>query len=227
MGRIAQAFVMACLLAACSGNKPDKPSDTVQDPTPAIQETPKMVEAETKIVMLGDSLTAGYGLLEGEAVPDVIERQLRDTGHDVAIINAGVSGDTTGMGLARFNWSVTSNEPDMLIIALGANDFLGGYPSELARSNLAAIIERAQSEDISVILAGLEPRWPDTSDVLEAEYAKLYPELAEEYDIPLYSGFMNGVWNTPELLLPDGLHPNREGVKKMAEGLVDFLEVEL
>ncbi|MAK60976.1 MAG: arylesterase [Ponticaulis sp.] len=232
MGRIAQAFVMACLLTACSGDMtPDQPSTTETEnasvPVAAKTSETEMERSEHLIVMLGDSLTAGYGLLDEHAVPYVTEQQLTARGHDISIVNAGVSGDTTAMGLARFDWSVRSVEPDLVIIALGANDFLGGFSAETAKQNLAQIIERAQAEKIDVILAGLQPRWPETSDTLEAEYAALYPELAAEYNVPFYPGFMNGVWNEPDLLLPDGLHPNRQGVEKMAEGLAGFLDGEL
>lgn len=228
-----QAFViLAMFLAGCSpASGPEPAASEVpvrREPQPAMQtEARKMKQAETVIVMLGDSLTAGYGLSAERAVPAVTERRLTDAGYDVAIINAGVSGDTTAMGLARYDWSVSSAEPDIVVVALGANDFLGGFPAEVAKANLSKIITRAQTDGIDVILAGLEPRWPETSETLEAEYADLYPALAAEFDVPLYPGFMDGVWQEPDLLLPDGLHPNVSGVEKMAEGLSGFLKHEL
>lgn len=225
-----KAFMIAAsLLTACGGpaetpaNTPvSKPSETMT-PTQAASPTTPTADAKV-IVMLGDSLTAGYGLRPDEALPAVIQKRMSADGYDVKLINAGVSGDTTANGLARFDWSVASARPDILVIALGANDFLQGLPVDIARSNLAAIIERAKAADMEVILASLEPHWPETDGSLEAAYAQIYPDLASEYDVPLYSGFMRGVWDTPTLLMGDGLHPTAQGVETMADRLTVFLE---
>ena len=235
MTRCFQAFVsLAVLLAACSeaavpdAQEPPRQEETVVLDSPA-EETSDMVASgsATVIVMLGDSLTAGYGLPGPAALPAVIERRLIERGLDVSLINAGVSGDTTAMGLARYDWSVASAQPDLLVIALGANDFLRGVPAGIAYGNLAQIIERAKSAGIDVVLAGLEPRFTEVPEFLQAEYAEVYPRLAEDFDVPLYSGFMRGVWNEPDLLMMDGLHPTVEGVERMADRLTDFLAAEL
>lgn len=227
------ALVFGCFLSACSSEV----SDNAQTPTVASDATDEILVrvepvedamSETKtIVILGDSLTAGYNLAQSEALPAVIERRLKSNGLSVKLVNAGVSGDTTAMGLARYDWSVSSADPDILVIALGANDFLSGFPAEVAQENLEAIIERAQADGISVVLAGLEPRWPETYEMLQPGYAKLYPDLAEAYDVPLYEGFMRGVWDEPDLLMLDGLHPTVEGVEKMADRLTVFLAGQL
>ena len=107
------------------------------------------------IVMLGDSLTAGFGLPEDDAPPALIEERLRGQGLNVDVINAGVSGDTTAGGLARYDWSVASAKPDLLVIALGANDYLGGVTPARARQNLNAIIGRAQEAALPIALVGL------------------------------------------------------------------------
>lgn len=228
IGRLTQAIVMVLALAACSADDPE-PSPVAAAPDAVTRNpgTETVKRAETVIVMLGDSLTAGYGLPAEAAVPVLTEQRLEASGFDVDIINAGVSGDTTSMGLARYDWSVASTDPDILIIALGANDFLSGLPAELARDNLAKIIEKAQAAEVQVILAGLEPRWPETPASLEEAYISIYPELAATYEVALYPSYMDGVWSEPDNLLPDGLHPNLKGVEIMAANLSAFLEGEL
>ena len=225
----AQAFVIAAfLLSACGPEKaPPEPaipqmSSAATTPEEVHDMTPEA--KQTVIVMLGDSLTAGYMLAPDEALPDVIACRLERDGVSAKLVNAGVSGDTSANGLARYDWSVRSASPDILVIALGANDFLQGLPPETAKANIAAIIERAQSDGYKVILAGLEPRWPETSEALQDGYSRLYPDLAAQYDVPLYEGFLRGVWNEPELLQADGLHPTAEGVEVMADRLTAYLE---
>lgn len=228
ISRLTQAIVMGVTLAACSADQPEPvPEPKSSESVTRQKEIVPVERAETVIVMLGDSLTAGYGLPADAAVPALAQTRLVANGFDVAIVNAGVSGDTTSMGLARYDWSVASAEPDMLIVALGANDFLSGLPAEIARDNLGKIIEKAQAAGIKVVLAGLEPRWPETPVSLEEAYTDIYPELASKYGVALYPSYMDGVWNEPDNLLPDGLHPNLRGVEIMANNLSEFLEGEL
>lgn len=235
MKRSFQAFVsLAVLVSACGeaavpDDREAPPPAAPMTSAPPAEETADVEPSDTAtvIVMLGDSLTAGYGLPGPAALPAVIERRLIARGLDVSLMNAGVSGDTTAMGLARYNWSVASAEPDMLVIALGANDFLRGVPAEVAYGNLAQIIERAIAADIDIILAGLEPRFTEVPESLQADYAAVYPRLAESFGVPLYSGFMRGVWSEPDLLMVDGLHPTVEGVERMADRLTEFLAEEI
>ena len=175
------------------------------------------------IVFLGDSLTAGFGLASEAALPDQMQARLRDAGLDVSIVNAGVSGDTTANGLARYAWSVGSLEPDTVIIALGVNDYLLGLSSDITRANLAALIEQAQADGTSVILAGLEPRFDAPEGSRDAAFAAIYPELAATYDVPLYPALMRGVRDNPDLLQGDGLHPTTAGVVVMADQMATFL----
>lgn len=175
------------------------------------------------IVMLGDSLTAGFGLNELNAPPAQIEQRLRAAGVEASVINAGVSGDTTGGGLARFDWSVTSAKPDLLVVALGANDYLGGVAPERAKENLAAIIKRAKGEGIDVALVGIAPRSTAAADPRGTEYSAIYPDLAAAFDIPLQPAMLKGVRDNPDLLQGDGLHPNVEGAAIIADNLAAFL----
>jgi len=176
-----------------------------------------------KVVFLGDSLTAGFGLAAQDALPDQVARALAQGGVEIATVNAGVSGDTTANGLARYDWSVASAKPDLLVVALGANDYLLGLSPDTARDNLAAIITRAQADGVPVLLAGIEPRSDAAQGSRDAAFAAIYPDLAAEHGVPLYPALLEGVRDNPELLQSDGVHPTADGVALMAERLGDSL----
>lgn len=177
----------------------------------------------TIIVFLGDSLTAGFGLSADDALPEQVARRLTENGVSMDVVNAGVSGDTTANGLARYDWSVASADPDLLVVALGANDYLMGLSPDVTRGNLAAIIERAQSDGTPIVLAGLEPRSDAGAGSRDEAFAAIYPGLAEEYGVPLYPALLASVRDTPEFLQSDGTHPNAEGVLVMANRLSAYL----
>ncbi|MBD1400794.1 arylesterase [Pelovirga terrestris] len=181
--------------------------------------------APMTILVLGDSLTAGYGLAESEAFPAQLETALGSQGHQVRVINAGISGDTSAGGAARLEWSLADN-PDLVILALGANDALRGLSPDQTRTNLAAIITRLQERQIRVLLAGmLAPR--NMGENYYNSFDKIYPELAQEFDVPLYPFFLEGVAGKPELNLADGIHPNVAGVQVMVEGILPLVVEEL
>ncbi|MBW6509832.1 MAG: arylesterase [Desulfuromonadales bacterium] len=181
--------------------------------------------APVTILVLGDSLTAGYGLAESEAFPAQLERALIEQGHQVRVINAGISGDTSAGGAARLEWSLADN-PDLVVLALGANDALRGLNPDQTRTNLAAIIERLKQRQISLLLAGmLAPR--NMGENYYNSFDKIYPELAQEFDVPLYPFFLEGVAGKPELNLADGIHPNEAGVQVMVEGILPLVVEEL
>ncbi len=177
------------------------------------------------ILVLGDSLTAGYGLAEEEAFPAQLEQALFAAGIGVRVINAGISGDTSAGGAARLEWSL-ADHPDLVILALGANDALRGLSPDQTRINLAAIITRLQERQIDVLLAGmLAPR--NMGEDYYNSFDKIYPELAQEFAIPLYPFFLEGVAGKPELNLADGIHPNPAGVRVMVEGILPLVLEEL
>ncbi len=177
------------------------------------------------ILVLGDSLTAGYGLAEDDAFPAQLEAALVTQGYAVRVINAGISGDTSAGGAARLDWSLADN-PDLVIIALGANDALRGLSPDQTRANLATIIRRLQARQISVLLAGmLAPR--NMGEDYYNSFDKIYPELAQEFSVPLYPFFLEGVAGKPELNLADGIHPNVAGVQVMVDGLLPLVKEEL
>jgi acyl-CoA thioesterase-1 len=163
-----------------------------------------------RIVVLGDSLTAGYGLPGSAAFPARLERALLAKGLKVTVANAGVSGDTASDGLARLDWSVPEGT-DAVILELGANDALRGVDPKVTRRALEAILRRLQARNIPVLLCGmLAPRnlGPDYSRAFDA----IYPELAAAQRVLLYPFFLDGVATDARLNLADGLHPSAAGV---------------
>jgi acyl-CoA thioesterase-1 len=174
-----------------------------------------------RVVMLGDSITAGYGLAAGDALPVQLHSALKKLEFDVEVENAGVSGDTTAGGLSRFDWAI-QGEPDLIVIALGANDGLRGIDPADTRRNLAAIIERAQSRNARVLLAGmLAP--PNMGAEYGEQFNAIYPELSTEQDVMLYPFLLDGVAADPALNQSDGIHPNADGARIIAAKLADVI----
>jgi acyl-CoA thioesterase-1 len=175
-----------------------------------------------RIVMLGDSLTAGFGLAAQDALPAKLERALRARGLAVAIENAGVSGDTAAGGLARLDWSVGEGT-DAVILELGANDALRGGDPKATRAALDAIIARLKQRRIAVLLAGmLAPRnlGPDYARAFDP----IYPELAAAHDLILYPFILDGVAGDRALNQGDGIHPTAAGVDAIVKGLLPKVE---
>ncbi|OQW52613.1 arylesterase [Candidatus Raskinella chloraquaticus] len=179
-------------------------------------------ERTLRLVAVGDSLTAGYGLPAKDSFPAQLEALLRQRGLDVQLINAGVSGDTTSGGLARFDWSVPEGT-DGVILELGANDALRGLDPVAAEKALDVMLSRLQERRIPVLLAGMyAPRnlGPEYVTAFDA----IYPRLAEKYGTVFYPFFLEGMMGVPALDLGDGLHPNAEGVNVIARGILPKVE---
>jgi len=177
---------------------------------------------EIKLVGFGDSLMAAYNLQANEGFPAKLEAALRERGHDVSIVDAGVSGDTTSGGLARLDWSIPDGV-DGVILELGANDALRGLPPEKTRENLEAMITRLQERGIPVLLAGmLAP--PNMGESYETAFNTIYPDLAAKYDLELYPFFLDGVTGNPDMVLSDGMHPNVNGINMMVENILPAAE---
>lgn len=175
-----------------------------------------------RIVALGDSLTAGYGVAASEALPAVLEKLLQAKGHAVEIQNAGVSGDTSAGGLARLDWAVPDGT-DAVILALGANDMLSGLPPARPRANLDAIITRLKERGIEVLLAGVHAA-RNLGDDYVKEFDRIYPDLAQKHRIPLYPFLLEGVALNGALNQPDGIHPTAEGVRRIAAAILPTVE---
>jgi acyl-CoA thioesterase-1 len=170
--------------------------------------------AAVRVLMLGDSLTAGYGLAVPDSLPSQLEAVLKGQGLDVVILNGGVSGDTTAGGLARLDWAL-SDKPDYALVALGANDALRGLSPEKAFENLDAIITRIKAKGVKVMIFGMLAPLNLGKEYGES-FAAIFPKLAEKHRIPLYPFLLDGVALDPKLNQPDGIHPNAAGVRIIA-----------
>ena len=175
-----------------------------------------------RIVALGDSLTAGFGIAASDAFPAKLERALRARGHAVAIVNAGVSGDTASGGLARLDWAV-SDDTDAVIVELGANDALRGLNPDVTRKALDTILRRLGERGIPVLLCGMHaPR------NLGADYVRrfdsIYPDLAKAHGALLYPFFLQDVVAQASLNQQDGVHPTAAGVDVIVRGILPKAE---
>ncbi len=178
--------------------------------------------AETRILALGDSLTAGYGLPAGEGFTGQLERALKARGLEVRVLNAGVSGDTTAGGLARLDWAL-GDRPDAAIVALGANDMLRGLDPARAEQNLGAILGKLKALGVPVLLAGMRAA-PNLGREYAERFDAIYPALARQYGAQLYPFFLEGVAAVPGLNQPDGIHPTAEGVAEMVRRILPHVE---
>ncbi|MEL7460847.1 MAG: arylesterase [Pseudomonadota bacterium] len=176
------------------------------------------------IVAMGDSLTQGFGLVPEAGFVPQLERWLTAKGAEVELLNAGVSGDTTAGGLARVNWSLDDNA-DAMILALGANDVLRGIAPEVARANLAGILDAAAARDLPVLLVGVVAP-PNYGPDYKRAFDVMYPELAETYGTLYFQDFLFGVTSLPDraaalakYIQPDGLHPNADGVALVVDAM--------
>lgn len=178
--------------------------------------------APIRIVAFGDSLTAGYRLKPSEAFPVQLAAALKAKGHNVEVSNAGVSGDTTAAGLARFDWSVPEGT-EAVILELGANDMLRGIDLKVTRANLDTILKKLSDRKIEVLMAGMKaPK--SMGDEYEATFEAIYTDLAKEHDILFYPFFLEGVAVHPKLNLDDGMHPTGEGVGVMVSHMLPSVE---
>ncbi len=166
--------------------------------------------SEPAIVALGDSLFAGYGLPEGQSFPARLQAELAAKGIDVAIANAGVSGDTTAGGLARLDWSVPEGT-DAVLVELGANDALRGLPPEQTEANLDAIVSRLKERGIAVLIAGMRAP-PNMGQAYADAFDPIFARIARRHGAALYPFYLDGVAADPALNQPDGMHPNARGV---------------
>jgi acyl-CoA thioesterase-1 len=175
------------------------------------------------ILFLGDSLTEGYGLEDGEAFPDMIADRFKAEGRaDIKIINGGVSGSTSASALGRMRWFARS-KPDLMVLSLGANDGLRGLDVNELEKNLSATIEFAQQSGIKVALTGmLSP--PNMGAQYTQAFAAVFPALAERYQLPFLPFLLEGVAGNPKLNQGDGIHPNLEGERIVADLVWDFLQ---
>jgi len=175
-----------------------------------------------RLVVLGDSLTAGYGLPPGGGFPAKLEAALRERGRDVTVIDAGVSGDTTAGGLSRLDWSV-GPDAQAVIVELGGNDMLRGTDPARTAENLDQIVARLTDRGLPVLLAGMRaPR--NFGEAYGEAFDALFPAIAERHGAAFYPFFLDGVAADPALNQPDGIHPNEAGVAVIVERILPAVE---
>jgi acyl-CoA thioesterase-1 len=204
--RSSLSTILLALVLACGADTPTQPATS----------------PDRIVVALGDSLTAGPGLSPEETYPARLQERIRAAGLPHVVINQGVSGDTTADALARLDRTLAS-APEVLIVALGANDGLRNVPVTTVQRNLATIVERAQQRNIRVLLCGMETP-PNHGWQYSLDFHRIYPELARTYDVPLMPFLLTGVVGRPELNLADGWHPNAAGARRIADNLWPYLE---
>jgi acyl-CoA thioesterase I len=186
------------------------------------------VPAEAKpvrLLALGDSLTAGYGLAEKDSFPVRLQARLAADGIAAEIVNAGVSGDTTAGGLARLDWAL-ADKPDVVLVELGANDMLRGIDPKTSYANLDRILARVETRGARPLLFGMLSVGNWGRDY-QKQFDAIYPDLAAKYRIPLYPFFLDGVALKPDLIQADGLHPNAAGVAVLVDRIAPFVEKQL
>ena len=175
----------------------------------------------TKILVLGDSLAAGYGLLAGQSFPARLEVRLRSIGHNVRVLNGGVSGDTSAGGRARLSWAL-ADKPNFVIIELGANDGLRGLDPVAMRDNLEDIILRLKAVNIGILLTGMRAP-PNIGPNYGRAFNSVFSDLAQKHEVPLYPFFLEGVAAIPGLNQRDGIHPNSRGVAVIVDRITPFV----
>ena len=214
----ATALAIAAALSGCERKKeaqePLPPAPQAEIRAPAFTPPPSTAPL---IVTLGDSLTAGFGLSVEHSYPAVLQERLRAEGYAHQVVNAGVSGDTTAGGLARLSWQL-SRPVEVIVVALGANDGLRGLDTEEMRKNLAEIIGISQDAGAKVVLAGVPLPFNYGGD-FNRRFRAVYKDLATRFDVALIPSLLEGVVGRRDLNLADGIHPNEEGARIVADNV--------
>jgi acyl-CoA thioesterase-1 len=209
---------LVCLLSAACGGKQD--ANNTAGATPAGKPAAPAVLASDdtpqrpRIVALGDSLTAGFGLVESQSYPTLLQKKIDADGYQFEVINAGVSGDTSAGGLRRLDWAL-EGDVKVLILALGANDGLRGLSIAEMKENLSKIIERARERNVFVILAGMEAP-PNYGPEYAVSFRNAYRDIALKYRVKFIPFLLDKVAGDPALNQADGIHPNEQGAEILA-----------
>jgi acyl-CoA thioesterase-1 len=211
--------ILACLMAGGCNQRSTSAPPVAPAPKPAAESAPPLTAdaaKHPKIVVLGDSLSAGYGLLELQAYPALLQQKLNAEGYPWDVVNAGISGDTSAAGLGRLDEALGQGDVRILILELGANDGLRGLPVSEMRKNLASIIEQAQNKGVVVLLAGMEAP-PNFGPEYTVSFRQVYRDLAKQYKVRLLPFLLDKVAGMPDLNQADGIHPNIEGERIVAD----------
>ncbi|USQ95374.1 arylesterase [Caulobacter sp. RL271] len=173
------------------------------------------------VTVLGDSITAGLGLPARDAMPAQLQSALQKMGVPAIVRAAGVSGDTSGGGLARVGFSV-GNDTTLCVVALGGNDLLQGVEPSKTKANLRGVLQKLKARGIKAVLVGVGAP-PIIGAAYAREFNAVYPSLAREFAVPLYPNILAGVSGNPTLIQRDGLHPNAEGAKRIGQALAPVI----
>ena len=213
MKRTLWSITLALALGACGAEAPVEQQSA--EPAPVEEELPVIGEERT-VLAFGDSLFAGYNLPEDDGYPERLERSLRAGGVNARVIDAGVSGNTTADGLARIGFVLDGLEeaPDLALVELGANDMLRGLPPAQARDNLAGILDALRARDIPVLLMGMRAP-PNLGAQYQTDFDGMYAALAEEYGARLVPFWLEPVYDQPQLMQADRVHPTAEGIAEL------------
>jgi acyl-CoA thioesterase I len=213
---------VAAALVVASCGQPDVASDRLPNPDRRPAADAAKAATNPRIVFLGDSLTAGYGLAREQSVPSLIQARLNAAGYRYEVVNAGVSGDTSAGGLSRLDWSL-AGDVDVLVIELGANDGLRGLPVAEMKRNLEEIITRAKKRDVTVILTGMEAP-PNYGPAYTSEFRQVFRDLADDHDVEFVPFYLEGVAGNANLNISDGIHPNPAGARIVEQTIWRALE---
>jgi acyl-CoA thioesterase-1 len=214
--RTLERTLIVTLVAVAAACSPADPAPAEKRPAESSRGAPAPAASRTsadapRIVILGDSLTAGLGLDPVQSFPSLLQARLEREGYDYRVVNAGVSGDTSAGGLRRLDWALEGNVR-VLVVELGANDGLRGLPVAGMKKNLAEIITRAQARGITVILAGMEAP-PNYGQQYTDEFRQAFRDLAAEHKVALIPFLLDGVAGLRNMNQGDGIHPNPEGAR--------------
>ena len=210
---------LSLTLAGCSGSDYRGVSETAAKPII----TPELDSGRPKIAAFGDSLTAGFGLTEKESYPYLLQEKLKAEGYDYEVINAGVSGDTSLGGLERIDWVLETENLEILVLELGANDLLRGVPVAKMKTNLDQMIRKAKARNVKVLLCGmLAP--PTMGADYQRAYNAAFPDLASQHKVEFLPFLLENVALNKDLNQADGIHPNAAGTRIMTETIYEALQ---
>lgn len=224
---IVPALMSAALLTACGSDPATVPETASENAAEAALEQPVM-GPERRILAFGNSLFAGYNVAQADSYPAKLEAAMRAQGINARVTGAGVSGDTTAAGLQRlaFTLDAQKEKPELFILELGGNDLLRGIQPDQTRANLAAMLDELNKRDIPVLLMGMRAP-PNYGPEFQAQFDGLYPALAEEYRAQLVPFFLESIYDKPEMIQSDRIHPTEQGIETLVGATVDSVKAAL
>ncbi|ATP20023.1 arylesterase [Sphingobium yanoikuyae] len=210
------SLLLVQLLAACSPTKEQALAPADNNAANMTAKATQPIADDKLVVVFGDSLYAGYNLQQDQGFAPILEQALSKQGVKAHVVNAGVSGDTSADGLARLAFGLDGlpRKPDLVLVGLGGNDMLRGLSPQATRTNIDAILTELAKRGIPAMLTGMMAS-PNMGPDYAAAFNPIYPDLAKKHGVPLYPFFLDGVIGQRSLLLPDGIHPNPQGVQRI------------